>query len=555
MELTKTCSDDEYARVLKRISMLISDVPDCDDPDDTLLAIRKQCLEVRDFFNALHCYKPTPSWKSTSTTLFGISVFKEILEWILDDKLDFAHLKNELISKKLIIDCIQTHLRLMSHYNDPAVTHSILQCIEIVVSKSNQEIRLEVLKEIFEPEPTALEESTLFGVSNCHWMILSYLIERLAFYEGNLCDTVSELLEKYIMKVCENIVSNFEMCQSLGNNFSDFLQFVHLLIALDREEVLDNYLPRLSHYIFCNFADKLHDKKSRALHISLLRKVSAAQENGHAFLPSLDISRNVMLNLKCQLNVLHKLSKNILDSYFGGTVLPKSPQLEGVSSSVSDLPYFNSVEVMDLILVVTQAVWNFCSAQDSCSGSEEIENSIHFGNKLVLSVLLRNAADHPLAYLITLLSSQDDGLINFMILHLNISCSLKKLQADGSNLEPLFVSPNTLFIRFISSVSFDSSVLLDWLTSNETEFLLFLIKYLKYVLKYPDEFTQSCTDLEKESDADAFKDCRIKTKEMLTSLSESIEKLSSKKLFPYNASPLLRNLQLVLSVLTTPGTS
>jgi hypothetical protein len=47
----------------------------------------------------------------------------------------------------------------------------------------------------------------------------------------------------------------------------------------------------------------------------------------------------------------------------------------------------------------------------------------------------------------------------------------------------LDVNPTRGFLRLLSIVSRDSSVLLDFLVSNETCFLLYLLRYLKFILK------------------------------------------------------------------------
>jgi hypothetical protein len=49
----------------------------------------------------------------------------------------------------------------------------------------------------------------------------------------------------------------------------------------------------------------------------------------------------------------------------------------------------------------------------------------------------------------------------------------------------LDVNPTRGFLRLLSIVSRDSSVLLDFLVSNETCFLLYLLRYLKFILKVP----------------------------------------------------------------------
>ena len=53
------------------------------------------------------------------------------------------------------------------------------------------------------------------------------------------------------------------------------------------------------------------------------------------------------------------------------------------------------------------------------------------------------------------------------------------------------ISPNRLFIFFCQRTGMDHSLLVDLLLSNETEFLSFFVKYLKYVERDPHAFAEA----------------------------------------------------------------
>lgn len=103
-------------------------------------------------------------------------------------------------------------------------------------------------------------------------------------------------------------------------------------------------------------------------------------------------------------------------------------------------------------------------------------------------------------------------------------------------------SPHFLFVSLLQNLGFDSSVLLDWLTSNETQFLLYFLKYLKYTTRTYDNFCAVCYSV---PDINS----KLATFNVFEKLRQSIEKLRSKNLFPYNVSPLLKVMLSVMHLL------
>jgi len=89
--------------------------------------------------------------------------------------------------------------------------------------------------------------------------------------------------------------------------------------------------------------------------------------------------------------------------------------------------------------------------------------------------------------------------------------------------------PTTL----LSIVAGDSSVLLDFLVSNETCFLLYLLRLLKFFLRDWSSFMEAIED----TYGDAVR--------VLLELKSSIARLLSKSLFPYNIGPVFRLLERV----------
>lgn len=140
----------------------------------------------------------------------------------------------------------------------------------------------------------------------------------------------------------------------------------------------------------------------------------------------------------------------------------------------------------------------------------------------------------PLAqWVVQLFSDQDDALVEGMVCCLDVEVGLSVAPATSiaSNTLRAVLSPTQTFAQFLRTVSHDHEVLLDLLVSNETCFLLYLLRFLKYARKQWGEFVAGC-DRELEN---------IMT--VLIRLRISINRLVSKALFPYNIRPVLRLLE------------
>lgn len=129
-----------------------------------------------------------------------------------------------------------------------------------------------------------------------------------------------------------------------------------------------------------------------------------------------------------------------------------------------------------------------------------------------------------------LLQEQDDFLIEGLLCLLDTHIALHVPAREPID-SLLDINPTRGFIRLLSIVSRDSSVLLDFLVSNETCFLLYLLRYLKFIVKDWTGFVETC--------GDAYED----TVGALLHLKTSINKLMKKSLFPYNISPVYRLLE------------
>ncbi|XP_068624400.1 protein lines [Battus philenor] len=164
-----------------------------------------------------------------------------------------------------------------------------------------------------------------------------------------------------------------------------------------------------------------------------------------------------------------------------------------------------------------------------------------------LDVFIRNSLEfHPetpfTKMLIHLFSEQDDYLIESMVCTLDITVGIVYRNSMYPDLIPM-LNPISSFIEFLKVVSHDSDVLLDYLVSNETCFLLYLLRFLKYVRRNWPKFLETCQQADSGGTRGLDDTMRV-----LIRLRLQISRLVSKSLFPYNISPVLRLLEVCESL-------
>ncbi|XP_013184744.2 protein lines [Amyelois transitella] len=196
-----------------------------------------------------------------------------------------------------------------------------------------------------------------------------------------------------------------------------------------------------------------------------------------------------------------------------------------------------------------------CDSSDSSIDSSDynaiqdmqiVERSIRDVLKKLDAFMRMSLEFHPetpfTKMLIHLFSEQDDYLIESMVCTLDITVGIVYRNSMYPDLAPM-LNPITSFMEFLKVVSHDSDVLLDYLVSNETCFLLYLLRFLKYVRRNWPKFLETC-QLADSSGTRALDD----TMRVLIRLRLQISRLVSKSLFPYNISPVLRLLDVCESL-------
>lgn len=257
------------------------------------------------------------------------------------------------------------------------------------------------------------------------------------------------------------------------------------------------------------------------------------------------------------------------DYTLGAAVTPMSSSIQLVDQSYGDDDNEDSMQAssevdktmlqrMSLLVLKSIAVTvkeMRCDSSDSSIDSSDynaiqdmqiVERSIRDVLKK-LDVFIRNTMEfHPetpfTKMLIHLFSEQDDYLIESMVCTLDITVGIVYRNSVYPDLITM-LNPIASFIEFLKVVSHDSDVLLDYLVSNETCFLLYLLRFLKYVRRNWPKFIETCqhTDSAGSRGLDD-------TMSVLIRLRLQISRLVSRSLFPYNISPVLRLLEVCESL-------
>lgn len=103
------------------------------------------------------------------------------------------------------------------------------------------------------------------------------------------------------------------------------------------------------------------------------------------------------------------------------------------------------------------------------------------------------------------------------------------------------------FLRFLISTGFNHSILLDFIISNETNFLEFLLKYCKYLEQDISRFSIICKKFDEKNSE--MENCAERVLGVFNNLIQLIQSLMEKNLFPYNATSLIKRLKKVESCL------
>lgn len=140
-------------------------------------------------------------------------------------------------------------------------------------------------------------------------------------------------------------------------------------------------------------------------------------------------------------------------------------------------------------------------------------------------------------------------LIIGLIINFLLYSQLTKNVSDQLEFLTKYCSPHAIFLRFLKSVNFDHSILLDFLISNETIFLEFFLTYSKYLENNITEFHLQCKEFDNISNTNEINNCYDRVGELFVNLGKVIQNLMNNDLFPYNVIPLLNRIKAIEKIL------
>lgn len=146
--------------------------------------------------------------------------------------------------------------------------------------------------------------------------------------------------------------------------------------------------------------------------------------------------------------------------------------------------------------------------------------------------------------LVKLFLDQDDHLVEAMVCTLDVAIGFTIRSSSGD--EPAFaelirlLNPVYTFLEFLNATSMSCSLLLNYLISNETCFLLYFLRFLKYITKDWWHFDQSCREF---GEVYGLRNVCDKVMAVMHSLRLEISRMVANRTFPYDISPIRRLLE------------
>lgn len=169
-----------------------------------------------------------------------------------------------------------------------------------------------------------------------------------------------------------------------------------------------------------------------------------------------------------------------------------------------------------------------------------IERSIRDVLKKLETFIKVTLEFHPESHfskiLIHLFDDQDDYLIEAMVCTLDVTSGISFRNNAFPELVTM-LNPVYTYLEFLKMISNSTDLLLDLLVSNETCFLLYLLRFLKYIRLNWSMFVQSCRDCGMGNNV------LDDTMSVMIRLRLKISRLVAKSLYPYDIAPVLRLLE------------
>lgn len=381
----------------------------------------------------------------------------------------------------------------------------------------------------------------------------------------NVKQQVKEVLIQYLPK----ILSNVEDANTFDQLFMSILRVLHLNLDGKPGNIIHNWLldnPVSVLNLFVNSNSSLAWEKGAFL----VHEIIAYRDNYIEFKNSVP---------KCTSEFTLKILKVLVeDETLGNVPISKQwrgfggcdievdsedgyDQLENSEFLEASKPLLQNVSLCVFSSLATQAK-GLCCRKDLDSPLNEVSAvslatmAEKFDTFLREKLLLFGQKAATSNWIVDLFKDQDDALASALLYCLEFEIYISRCGFELGASKRNWNSQH-LFGKFVETIGYDHSVLMDLLISEETCFLFYILRYLKMcnstdifkprvasrVRLVDYDSTDEDSDSERENDDLPVKNFR-KTGETLHQLHNEIEKVHEKSLFPFNPSPLLLQLKL-----------
>ncbi|KAI9249429.1 lines N-terminus-domain-containing protein [Phascolomyces articulosus] len=200
-------------------------------------------------------------------------------------------------------------------------------------------------------------------------------------------------------------------------------------------------------------------------------------------------------------------------------------------------------QATQIFFIILAALMDISLAQENKDKNKILNNSLH--ELINITTMLYQEAGDILEILFELHGNNDEDAINLQLDILNMYEKLDYSLGESNSenmimikhlLNTTGIGPNCLFLFFCRRTGMDHSLLVDLLLSNETEFLLFFVRYLKYIERDPQDFVQVCHTL-------------VEDQEEVMDMFRGVLTVLQSGGFPYNPNYLIKRLAHVIKIL------
>ncbi|XP_055691962.1 protein lines [Lutzomyia longipalpis] len=174
---------------------------------------------------------------------------------------------------------------------------------------------------------------------------------------------------------------------------------------------------------------------------------------------------------------------------------------------------------------------DFQAVQDIKTIEESIRDALKKLEDFMKDIMELHPETHFSNILIRLFDDQDDYLIEAMVCTLDVTVNMSFRNNAFPELVAM-LNPVFTFLEFLNMITYSGSLLLDLLISNETCFLLYLLRFLKYIRLNWSMFVTSCQE------SSVGNNCLDDAMSVLIRLKMQIQSLVAMSRFPYDIGPV-----------------